>query len=103
MGRYRVSPIARGEQNLLSDSRTLVRTADSLGRREDEALITVVNELELDCYRLAKQAQDFADMLRRLPHCSVCGHMADMENPHEECAEEQAQQLAMAQSPLPAA
>jgi hypothetical protein len=100
LGTYRTSPIARGVRSLQEDVRSLECTADTLGRKEDDALVAAAHELELECYRLAKEAQDFADMLRRLPRCTICGHMADMENPHEECVEEQAEERErLAQSP----
>jgi hypothetical protein len=85
---YKIGAILRGERSLQSEARRLAYSTDRIGNKEDEALIAAVHEIELECYRLAKQAQDFAAELRGLPRCTLCGHMTDRENPHEECADE---------------
>ena len=104
MGSYRTSPIARGERALQEAARSIEYSARNVRRYEDDKLVAAVQEIELDCYRLARQAQDFADTLRRLPRCSICGHMADEENPHEDCVLEQAEERErFAQTPPPAA
>jgi hypothetical protein len=104
MGSYRTSPIARGQRALQEAARSIEYTARNVGRYEDDKLVAAVQEIELECYRLAKQAQDFADMLRHLPRCPICGHMADMEWPHEDCLLEQAEERErLAGSPRPAA
>jgi hypothetical protein len=87
---YKISPIYRGQKSLQSDARSLLYTAShTLADREDDELVVAVKALELECYQLAKQANDFAAFLRKLPRCPLCNHMADAECPHDECIAEE--------------
>jgi hypothetical protein len=101
---HKTYPIERGQRSIQSDARSLKWMTDCLSNKEDGPLIVAVQEIELECYRLAKECADFATMLNRLPKCPLCSHANDTDhNPHEDCVEEAKEEAERLGTPLPAA